>query len=1040
MRVDFLQALQRFLTAGALGLWALCPAIGVAEEAEPPPPLEDEAVAAEADDPAAEESMGQEPAAAQQAMEEVVVTGSRIRRNEFSSASPITIITGEQSALAGLLKTEDILQGSTIAAGQQIDDSFSGFVTDGGPGSRSVSLRGLGANRTLVLVNGKRWGPSGVRGATNSVDLTAIPSSLVNRIEILKDGASSIYGADAISGVVNLITRQRVDGFQANLQTDLPHSAGAEGYGMDFVWGTVQDTWSFNVSANFAKQENLVMNQRGYSECERRPRFTDQDGDGTLDNTHPDTGEPLCFGMIYGFSVVPFFGWSRYEPSLSGDGFNPGNSHFDSNGPSHLGVPYYTGLPEHGLDPFNNRPLFDNEGAYYRDERRPSIREMVPNAKVFSVTSFADKDFDVGGRSANTYYEFYYNRRSSKYNSGYRQFFPQVSRNNPTNPFGRYSPMAQVTAQDLLPLLARRQIPLFLAPLYAARFFNPGFNVTPVLPSYELLDPVGTVEIDRFTLIAGLKGDFSAEWSYDAYGGYSYSDGSYESQQFLDDRVAASLDATLDAGGNLVCADNSIPGCVPANLFTEDALLRGRLPADVLNFIRKDTRGTTVYKTLQFSGYATGPLFRLPNEEAVSVVFGLEWRNEDINDVPDPDAQTNNIWGTTTAGITSGDDSVTELFTELEVPLLKNQPLAEELVLNGSGRWTSYKSYGSDFTYRLALDYQTLPALRLRGTLGTSFRAPDVYEQFLANQVGFLSSTNLDPCINYGEDREPGDAVYDNCAAQGLPPDLGSQGSPSFRNIVGGNPNLKAETSDSWTAGVVIQPESLGLSLAYSWFNIDLKNTVESVSAAYVLGTCYGSAGLSSPFCDRVAPRDENGFLTSIDASVVNIGRQLNRGFDVDFLYEKEFSTFDLTIDGTITRLKEYRVQVFDTDYDNIGHWGYPEWSGALDLRIDYRDWTFFWRVRMIGDTAEDPVYDPDTTNVDRPFRTKNEWYHTPSVRYRKGDWDIIATVRNLFDNQPPVVADGVPRNETTRIFNILPGVGYDRIGRSYVLQVSRRF
>ena len=1008
MKVNFLHALQISLTATALGLWALLPATGVAEEAEAA--LEDEAVTA-ADDSGAEESMRQEPAAAQRAIEEVVVTGSRIRRDEFSSASPITVITSEQSALAGLLRTEDILQDSTIAAGQQIDDSFSGFVTDGGPGAQSVSLRGLGANRTLILVNGKRWGPSGVRGATNSVDLTAIPSSLVNRIEILKDGASSIYGADAIAGVVNLITRQRVDGFQVNLQTDLPESPGAEGYSVDFTWGTVQDTWAFNISANFGKQENLTRNQRGYAECDRRPRFTDQDGDGTLDNTHPETGEPLCFGFVYGFVVSPF-GWARHEPSLSGAGFNPGNPYFSR--PNQFGIPYYTLIPENGLDPFNGQPLFDNEGAYYRDERDPSIAEIVPNAELFSIASFADKDFEIGGRSANAYYEFYYNRRSSKFNGGYRQFFPSVPASNPTNPFGIYGPLGQSIGR--------------------------GFSVLPVLPSYELLDPAGTAQIDRFTLISGLEGDFSAEWGYDAYAGYSYSDGSYESQQFLADRVAASLNATLDASGNLVCADNSIPGCVPANLFTEDALLRGRLPADVLNFVRKDTKGTTVYKTLQFSGYVTGPLFSLPNEESVSAVFGLEWRNEDINDVPDPDAQTSNFWGFTTSGITSGDDSVTELFTEVEVPLLKSQPFAEELILNGSGRWTNYKSYGSDFTYRLAMDYQALPALRFRGTLGTSFRAPDVYEQFLAGQVGFLGSTNRDPCINYGEDREPGDAIYDNCAAQGLPPDHGSEGAPSFRNIVGGNLELEAETSDSWTAGFVIQPEDLGLSVAYNWFHIDLRNTVADPSATYILFTCYGSAGLSSPFCSRIAPRDQDGFLTSIDASLLNIGRQVNRGFDVDFLYEKEFSTFDLIIDGSITRLKEYRVQLFDTEYENVGHWGYPEWSGALDLRVDYREWSFYWRLRMIGDSAEDPVYDPDTTNVDRPFRTKNEWYHTATVRYQNDDWVIIANVRNLFDNQPPIVGDSVPRNETSRIFNSLPGVGYDFIGRSYVLQVSRRF
>ncbi len=200
------------------GLWSMLGNnIAIAREdtqTGQPPRMESEAIDSASPVPEAAEQAAQAPAAT----EEIVVTGSRIRRDEFSSASPITVITSESSALAGLLDSADILQGSTIAAGQQIDNTFSGFVTDGGPGARSVSLRGLGEQRTLVLVNGKRWGPSGVRGATNSVDLSALPSSVISRYEILKDGASSIYGADAIAGVVNVFTRKRIEGLQIKMR------------------------------------------------------------------------------------------------------------------------------------------------------------------------------------------------------------------------------------------------------------------------------------------------------------------------------------------------------------------------------------------------------------------------------------------------------------------------------------------------------------------------------------------------------------------------------------------------------------------------------------------------------------------------------------------------------------------------------------------------------------------------------------------------------------------------------------------------------
>ena len=991
-----------------LGVWAVGVNIAIAQESQQPEAgaagelLEETVPAAEA-----------ESAAATPAVEEIVVTGSRIRRDSFTSTSPITVITSETSALAGLLDTAEILQGSTAASGQQLDDSFAGFITDGGPGSLSVSLRGFGEQRTLVLVNGKRWGPSGVRGATNSVDLTAIPSTVISRYEILKDGASSVYGADAVAGVVNAITRKRFDGFQINAETLLPEAGGAEIYIADATWGKVGSDWSFNVSAGYERRVEMVPADRGYSECPMRPRYTDQDVDGVLDNTSPETGEALCFGFPYGFVVSPF-GWVRYEPSLSAP--DPANPYFSR--PQQFGIPYYTRVPPRGwkpgTDPADEVPAWDNEGQFYREERAPEFDTFIPERELFSITSFGDKDFDIGGRSANTYYELYYNHRSTEY-SGYGQFFPSVPASNPTNPFGIHGPLGA--------LLGR------------------GYTVLPVLPSYELRSNTSDVSIDRVNFFVGLDGDISESWSYATHAGYSWSRGTYTNPAFLFDRVAASLNATLDANGNLVCADNSIPGCVPANLFTEDALLRGRLPADVLGFISKELEGNTTYKSIQFSGYVTGRLFELPNGENLSAVLGFEVRNEDINDVPDVEAQNDNLWGFTSSGITAGDDTVKELFSELEVPLLRQVPLAEEMIFNGSVRWTDYDSYGDDVTYRLALDHQVVSFLRMRGTYGTSFRAPDLFEQFLANQTGFANAF-LDPCINYGGEFEPDDIVYRNCAAEGLPPDLGSDGAPSIRSVIGGNPDLVAETADSWTAGIVFQPAELGISLAYTWWELDLENSVEDPSTSYILGVCYGSEGRSHPFCGRIGPRGDDGFLTDVDGSLLNVGLQAARGADFDFRYEKEFSRFDLSIDGTVTRLVSQRTRLFDYEWDSVGNWGFPKWIGEADLRIDWRDWTFFWRARMVGKSHEDPVLDPGTATRDRPTSTPNEWYHSVSVRYRNADWVVLATLRNLFDNQPPLVADGVGSESAARLgsLNTIPGAGYDLLGRSLVLQVAREF
>ena len=337
----------------------------------------------------------------------------------------------------------------------------------------------------------------------------------------------------------------------------------------------------------------------------------------------------------------------------------------------------------------------------------------------------------------------------------------------------------------------------------------------------------------------------------------------------------------------------------------------------------------------------------------------------------------------------------------------------------------------------MALDYQVNPYVRFRATSGTSFRAPDLFEQFLANQTGFVGGL-LDPCINYGDEYDPDDVFYQNCEAQGLAPDHGSQGVPSIRAIIGGNPELVAETSDAWTAGIVLQPLDWGLSLALTWYEIELENTVQDPSIGYVLSSCYGSAGLTHPFCSRVGPRDPQGFLSDVDASLLNVGRRFTRGFDTDFVYERAFPSFDLTVDGTINILKEQTTELFEEEWNAAHNWGFPKWTGVMDVIVDYRDWRFLWRSDFIGASTADPVYDPGTENVDRQYWTENHWEHTLSGRYTASDWEVIVTVRNIFDKHPPLVADGVPRDETTRFLNTLPGVGYDLLGRAFVIQFSK--
>ena len=237
------------------------------------------------------------PPAAQAAQETeggtIVVTGSRIRRTEFTSPDPIQVINPELGAREGKNQTVDLINSTPIAAGStQITSAISSnFVTNGGEGAQTVSLRGLGAERTLILLNGRRLGPAGVRGAVASVDLNTIPSSIVSSIEILKTGASSIYGSDAVAGVVNVLTKRSTDGIELRGFTSVPEHGAAETYNVSATWGKEFERGHFIVTADYYRQNDLRRNDRKFLDCnEEFLTFTDGRRADIVELAHRQTG------------------------------------------------------------------------------------------------------------------------------------------------------------------------------------------------------------------------------------------------------------------------------------------------------------------------------------------------------------------------------------------------------------------------------------------------------------------------------------------------------------------------------------------------------------------------------------------------------------------------------------------------------------------------------------------------------------------------------------------------------------------------------
>ncbi|MCC6789893.1 MAG: TonB-dependent receptor plug domain-containing protein, partial [Hyphomonadaceae bacterium] len=251
--------------------------------------------------------------------EEVVVTGSRIRRDEFTSTAPIQVITGETATLEGLIDAGEVLQSSSVAAGSfQLNGQFGGFVVEGGTGINSVSLRGLGAQRSLVLLNGRRPGPAGVRGQVGAFDLNVIPSSVVQRYEILKDGASSVYGSDAVAGVVNVITVDRIDDPIINFEINQPFEDGGESYSIDGAYGLNFSRGNVVIAGQYQVREDLSVGDRDYLSCPQDLIYSPTTGariDREDRSILRNTNLAGCNNIYFNTVIV---GANRYVPSPNG--------------------------------------------------------------------------------------------------------------------------------------------------------------------------------------------------------------------------------------------------------------------------------------------------------------------------------------------------------------------------------------------------------------------------------------------------------------------------------------------------------------------------------------------------------------------------------------------------------------------------------------------------------------------------------------------------------------------------------------------------
>lgn len=1057
-----------------------------------------QALAAQAEQEAAvENKVAQQAVSAEDALleededdERIVVTGSRIRRAEFSSASPIQVISGDVSRELGLFDTAELLQGTNQAAGSQIDNSFGGFVLDNGPGSATIGFRGLGAERTLVLINGRRMAPAGVGGAPTSPDLNLIPAVMIERVENLFDGASTVYGSDAVAGVANVILRKDVEGFEIQGAIDKPKGGGGQESVLSAMWGKTSDKGFLSIGAEYYERQSQSLAQNPFLKgCEERI-FETEDGEiikryGGIGPTKK--GEDSCdifpltnrmfiengfWGSVYstpGFTNTGIPGWSESTVPFQYVGLLPTWIAGDSNGDGIDDIAFPDGDGDGLRD-------FDFQSPRYALQQSDYYKSGDFVSKNQRISLVANGEYNFGDANDTTAYieGLYAKRNSDSFSPGSQlfEFVPSSNPYNPCNPDG-------LNGLDCFGVLGFGDAgPLRTRPI---------INIRGDRDSQQ-------VDVSQYRLVAGVTGNLLGlenlglnNWYYDAYASYSASSGEYVLRGIDEARLLHSLDTSvLNSDGSVTCGDGS-DGCVPVNLFA-DSIYQvggGTLSQAENDYLLTNRIVKTEVSQLVVNAIAGGDFFTLPwNDNVVAGVVGVEYRRDEIKSDNNDVASEGLLWGFFADKGANGARNLKEVFAEVEFPLISGVTGIEELTLTASGRVSKESFYDAAQTYSLKAVYRPVEWFTIRGTQGTSYRAPNLRERFLAGTTGFNNVS--DPCVvpsdardtdaldpsapdTYNaanDDRTAG--VLNACSAAGVDPTklgLGQDGTQKFNTatnvevVSGGSLELVEEESIAKTYGFVFeQPftEAFDLTLSLTRFDIEVTNSIAEPSAGYSIGQCYSADG-NAAFCSRLN-RDNDGRIDFVDQSFINIGLLSSKGMDYNIRFDSEFlvgdQNLDVTLDIQATRMTESLFDVLGTVDDNVGEPEVPEWRAKADLRIKWNDFRFNWRTQFIGAGEEDWLSDPELNEFYDGVACDGLWkdssqteyvqcrevaytedyiIHTASVTYSTDNWRVAFGVNNIFNEAPPKVDPDGSFSST----NVPLGVGYDFFGRTPYINFS---
>lgn len=963
----------------------------------------------------------QAPDAAPEDEEAIIVTGSRIARPELDVANPVVAITAEQIEQTGRTNIADVLlrnpalsasTGSSLAGGAD-----AGF---GETGVNLLNLRNLGTERTLVLVNGKRH----VAGIANSaaVDINSIPQDLIERVDVLTGGASAIYGADGVSGVVNFILKRDFEGLSARAQSGISSRGDAANRYVSVTAGKnfADGRGNIAVAYEYNKANRLSPFSRDFSGNPAKYREILQNQDDLDDDpTIPDR--------------IPYTNltWADSAPDGAVDVDLDGLPDFTGSG-----LPYDRGLPLVGGNARavggSNTPV-----AGYFGDLQPSTRRHVANVLASYEFSSAVRFYAEGKYAA-----------TKAYSVG-QPSFDFFTYLQPDNAY-LIDRFGEGTAPD--------------GALVSRDNFDFGIRGE-------------TVKRETKRIVLGFDGDITDSLKYDV--SYVYGETKVRNRQtanLIGDRYYAALDAVRDpATGNIVCRSTlEYDGEIdpdnfggPATTFTPGAdsacrplnvLGNGVADPEALAFVLADNLNRSKISQEVFSGSISGDLdsaFTFPGGGSFGFALGGEYRREKSSDTPDMLIQNGELRDFAAIPPSGGRFSVKEFFAEVNAPILSNMRFADLLSVSGAIRFSDYTTIGKTTTWKIDGIYAPIPDIRFRGSYSQAVRAPNIGELFLpaTGTFGFVT----DPCdfrrINDGTQYRQA-----NCATilsglglspteiAGFSPSTDPQATTSRRGTTGGNPDLTEETAKSWTAGVVLQPRFIpGLTLTFDWYDIKIKDAVNTPTATELANLCVDQPTVDNVFCENIFRDTGTGFVLGdgddiqrrigFNVRPQNVAAIRTAGADFGIRYgftPGNFGSFAISLVGGYLD-KKTEVPSIGADVDNDILESYnPRWRGTLDLTWKLEGFTanysfnYFSKTRRY--TTEQLAANPDLADP-AYFWYKELKQHDLRLGYDVDDkFGFYLGVNNVTDQKPDIGQLSYPISGVGRFFYAGVKVNTDKL------------